>query len=69
VPRQLGARIVLRDGIVLGTLVAGTVDFPAPLSADEERAVRKALLREPDSTLPIGTLPAGTFPTGAASTH
>jgi ATP-dependent Lhr-like helicase len=52
VPRQLGARIVLRDGIVLGTLVAGTVDVPAPLPADDERAVRKALLREPDSTFP-----------------
>jgi ATP-dependent Lhr-like helicase len=52
VPRQLGARIVLRDGIVIGTLVAGTVDVPAPLPADDERAVRKALLREPESTFP-----------------
>jgi hypothetical protein len=60
----LGARVVLRDGIVLGTLVAGIVDFPAPLSADDERAVRKALMREPDSTLP-----GGTFPTGVAATH
>jgi len=64
VPRQLGARVVLRDGIVLGTLVAGIVDFPAPLSADDERTVRKALLREPDSMFP-----AGTFPAGVAATH
>jgi ATP-dependent Lhr-like helicase len=64
VPRQLGARIVLRDGIVLGTLVAGIVDFPALLSADDERAVRKALLREPDSTFPASTSPAG-----VAATH
>jgi len=64
VPRQLGARVVLRDGIVLGTLAAGVVDFPAPLSADDERAVRKALLREPDSMFP-----AGTFQNGVAATH
>jgi len=46
------------------TLVAGIVDFPAPLSADDERTVRKALLREPDSMFP-----AGTFPAGVAATH
>jgi ATP-dependent Lhr-like helicase len=51
-PRLLGARIALRDGIAAGTLVAGNVEFPMPLSAEDERAVRKALLREPESALP-----------------
>ena len=53
VPRQLGARLVLRDGVPVGTLVAGAVEFVAPLSPEDERAVRKALLREPDSTFPV----------------
>ena len=53
VPRQLGARLVLRDGVPVGTLVAGVVEFLAPLSTEDERAVRKALLREPDSTFPV----------------
>jgi ATP-dependent Lhr-like helicase len=59
VPRQLGARLVLRDGIALGTLVAGTVEFAASLSPEDERAVRKALLREPDSTFPVELAAAG----------
>ena len=49
VPRQLGARVLYRDGIALATLVAGEVELLAPLSPDEERAVRKTLLREPES--------------------
>jgi len=53
VPRQLGARVVLRDGVPLATLVGGNVELLAPLSPDDERAVRKALLREPDSTFAI----------------
>jgi ATP-dependent Lhr-like helicase len=52
IPRQLGARVLYRDGIALGTLSAGEVELLAPLSADEERAVRKALLREPESQPP-----------------
>jgi ATP-dependent Lhr-like helicase len=52
VPRQFGARLVLRDGIPLGTLVAGTIDLSSGLSTDGERAVRKLLLREPESTFP-----------------
>jgi ATP-dependent Lhr-like helicase len=51
VPRQLGARLVLRDGIPLATLVAGQVECVGGLSADDERAARKALLREPDVSL------------------
>jgi ATP-dependent Lhr-like helicase len=52
VPRQFGARLVLRDGIPLGTLVAGTIALSSGLSTDDERAVRKLLLREPESTFP-----------------
>jgi len=47
----------LRDGVPVGTLVAGIVEFPAPLPAEDERAVRKALLREPDSTFAVDTAP------------
>ncbi len=49
VSRLPGARVLYRDGIALAALVAGGVELLATLSADEERAVRKALLREPDS--------------------
>jgi ATP-dependent Lhr-like helicase len=53
VPRQLGARVVLRDGVPLATLIAGNVELIATLSPDDERAARKSLLREPDSTFAI----------------
>ena len=52
VPRQLGARVVLRDGVPLASLVAGHVELLAPLSPEDARAARKSLLREPDSSLP-----------------
>jgi ATP-dependent Lhr-like helicase len=49
VPRQIGARLVLRDGLPLGALVAGKVELLSSLTPEDERAVRKRLLREPDS--------------------
>ncbi|MDQ2703209.1 MAG: DEAD/DEAH box helicase [Pseudomonadota bacterium] len=49
VPRLPGARVVYRDGIALAALVAGEVECFETLAAEDERAVRKALLREPDS--------------------
>ena len=52
IPRQLGARVLYRDGIALATLSAGEVELLVPLSAVDERAVRKTLLREPES-MPI----------------
>ncbi len=55
VPRQLGARVVLRDGLPLASLVAGNVELLTPLSVEDERAVRKALLREPESIFTIET--------------
>lgn len=50
VPRQLGGRLVLRDGIPLAALIAGNVEWLTQLPADEMQTVRKVLLREPDST-------------------
>ncbi len=55
VPRQLGARLVLRDGLPLASLVAGNVELLTPLSPQDERAARKALLREPESIFTIDT--------------
>jgi ATP-dependent Lhr-like helicase len=55
VPRQLGARVVLRDGLPLASLVAGNVELLTPLSTEDERAARKALLREPESIFTIET--------------
>jgi ATP-dependent Lhr-like helicase len=49
VPRILGARVAWRDGIAVASVVAGHVDHLAELDPDEQRAVRRALLREPDS--------------------
>jgi ATP-dependent Lhr-like helicase len=51
VPRQLGARMLYRDGIAVASLVAGQVELLVPLPAADEHAVRRALLREPDSSL------------------
>lgn len=55
VPRQLGARVLWRDGMALATLVAGNIEFLVALPTDEERTARKALRREPDS-LPLPAL-------------
>jgi len=49
IPRQLGARVLYRDGIALATLSAGEVELLAPLSTADESAARKTLLREPES--------------------
>jgi ATP-dependent Lhr-like helicase len=45
VPRVLGARVVYRDGLPLGTLVAGVTELLGDLSPADEQAVRHALLR------------------------
>ncbi|MGO4221940.1 DEAD/DEAH box helicase [Lysobacter sp. TAF61] len=50
VPRLAGARIAFRDGVAVATLVSGEVEILAELEPDDARVVRKALLREPDST-------------------
>jgi ATP-dependent Lhr-like helicase len=51
VPRLPGARVLYRDGIALGALVAGNVELLTALSPQEERDVRRILLREPESQL------------------
>jgi ATP-dependent Lhr-like helicase len=51
VPRLPGARVLYRDGIALGALVAGNVELLTALSPQEERDVRRTLLREPESQL------------------
>ncbi|MCI4566541.1 DEAD/DEAH box helicase [Lysobacter sp. CFH 32150] len=60
VPRLLGARVLYRDGLPIATLVAGEIELLTPLTPMDERAARKALLREPDSMpapLPTATTP------------
>jgi len=46
VPRQPGARFLLRDGLAVATLVAGEVEFAADVPPTERPALRRALLRE-----------------------
>jgi ATP-dependent Lhr-like helicase len=48
VPRQLGARVLWRDGLPVATLVAGEVAWLAELPAAEQRRAHKVLMREPD---------------------
>jgi ATP-dependent Lhr-like helicase len=49
VPRLPGARLAFRDGLVVGTLVAGEFNFTDGLGAGEMQAVRQAL-----RDMPIG---------------
>jgi ATP-dependent Lhr-like helicase len=51
VPRLPGARVLYRDGIALAALVAGNVELLTTVSPQEERDVRRILLREPRSQL------------------
>ncbi|HJW45926.1 MAG TPA: ATP-dependent DNA helicase, partial [Lysobacter sp.] len=51
VPRQLGARVLWRDGLPVATLVAGEVAWLVELPATEQRTAHKVLLREPESSL------------------
>ncbi|WP_457096591.1 DEAD/DEAH box helicase [Lysobacter sp. P5_B9] len=48
VPRQLGARVLWRDGLPVATLVAGDIQWLAELPAAEQRTGHKVLMREPD---------------------
>jgi ATP-dependent Lhr-like helicase len=47
VPRQAGARLLLRDGIPIATLVAGEFKPLVELAPSDEHAARIALLRDP----------------------
>ena len=47
VPRQPGARLLLRDGVPIATLVAGEFKSLVELAPADEHAARMALLRDP----------------------
>src|SRR5690606_3505046 len=46
-PRQQGARLLLRDGVVVARKLAGTIELAPGLSPAEAYAVRQRLLRDP----------------------
>jgi ATP-dependent Lhr-like helicase len=48
VPRQLGARVLWRDGLPVATLAAGEIAWLAELPAAEQRTAHKVLTREPE---------------------
>ena len=48
VPRLLGTRVLYRDGIVVATWVAGQLQWHVPTTVEEQRTLRRALLREPE---------------------
>lgn len=49
IPRVTGSRVLYRDGLPLGALSGGEIEWFLPLSAEDEAPARKLLLREPDS--------------------
>jgi len=57
VPRQPGARLLLRDGVPLAALVAGELRQLTGLSSADEAAARAALLREPGLRAPSDPSP------------
>ncbi|MGQ4583645.1 Lhr family helicase [Lysobacter sp. F60174L2] len=62
VPRQLGGRVLWRDGVPLATLVAGKVEFLAVVPDEDQRDARRVLLREPypAATIAMPTVDAAT---------
>jgi len=57
VPRQPGARLLLRDGLPVATLVAGEFKPLVELPAADEHAARMALLRDPDTRVESALAP------------
>lgn len=51
VPRLTGSRVLYRDGVPLATLVSGEVNLLVELPHQEEAAVRRTLLREPERSI------------------
>jgi ATP-dependent Lhr-like helicase len=47
VARIGGARVLYRDGLAIGTALAGQIEFLVPLTPDQERAARRALALDP----------------------
>jgi ATP-dependent Lhr-like helicase len=57
-PRLTGSRVLFRDGVPLATLAAGEVEWLATtLGPEEQRIVRKALLREPEAAFVASPAP------------
>ncbi|HJR72812.1 MAG TPA: DEAD/DEAH box helicase [Luteimonas sp.] len=52
VPRVTGSRVLYRDGLPLGALSGGEIQWYADLSPQEETAAHRLLLREPEA-MPI----------------
>jgi ATP-dependent Lhr-like helicase len=50
VPRIAGARLLLRDGMVVATLVAGEVVFAATLPDSDHARAKQTLLRDPSAS-------------------
>lgn len=48
IPRVTGSRVLYRDGLPLGALSGGEIEWLATLPPEDENAARKALLREPE---------------------
>ena len=48
VPRQLGGRVLYRDGIAVATFVAGKVGFHVEATLEEQHTWKRVLLREPE---------------------
>ena len=47
VPRVAGSRVLYRDGLAIGTSVAGQIELLVPLSPDDARAATRALALDP----------------------
>jgi ATP-dependent Lhr-like helicase len=61
VPRQLGARVLYRDGIPVASFVAGKLGWIVEATLDEQQTWRRALLREPaEPALHEKGMPRGT---------
>ena len=70
VPRLPGARVMFRDGVPLATMVAGEVQMLVKLPADDEHAVRSAVLRDRPRWEPgaVAALPPGEGADGGTDT-
>ncbi|QNN47106.1 DEAD/DEAH box helicase [Thermomonas brevis] len=62
VPRQPGARLLLRDGVPVASLVGGEFRALPGLAVEDEHAAKVALLREPGVQGGRAPLPAGSRP-------
>jgi len=65
VPRQPGARLLLRDGVPIASFVAGQIHALVELSAVDERSARAILLRE--RGLPTARAGSSTVASGVCS--